>query len=97
MYMNKYDEIYNYENLNAKDKRFIDGYREAVENAENKFHIVEDIMEVSDLASDTLSNIKREIAEETINAVLNYLKIMERDLIIGFIDASTVEEENVEN
>ena len=90
------EEVYNYENLNTNDKRFIDGYREAVENARNKFHIIEDIMEVSDLASDTLSNIKREIAEETIDAVLEYLERIEVEFIVGFIDASSVEDD-IEN
>ena len=90
------EEVYNYENLSANDKRFIDGYREAVENARNKFHIIEDVMEVSALASDTLSNIKREIAEETIDAVLEYLERIEVEFIVGFIDASSVEDK-IEN
>ena len=81
-------EVYNYERLNSSDKNFIDGYREAVENAGNKFHIIEDIMGVSDLANDTLSKIKREIAEETIDAVLDYLKRMEMEYIVSFIDSS---------
>lgn len=81
------EEVYNYERLNSSDKNFIDGYREAVENAGNKFHIIEDIMEVPDLANDTLSKIKREIAEETIDAVLDYLKRMEMEYIVSFIDS----------
>lgn len=87
-------EVYNYERLNSSDKNFIDGYREAVENAGNKFHIIEDIMEVSDLVSDTLSKIKREIAEETIDAVLEYMRRMEMEYIVSFLDADAVAEES---
>ena len=86
--MSYYDpKYYNYDALSEQQKRLVDVYDMAIEDAENKGFIVDDLMGLGDDA-DILTKIKREVAEETIDAVVSYLSSQRLEMIVSLLDSA---------
>lgn len=85
--MSYYDPaIYNYEALNTEQKIIVDAFDIAVEAVENKEYIIDELMGLRK-GSDILDSIRREIAGETIDAVLDYLECNRIELIVGLLES----------
>ena len=86
--MSYYDpKYYNYDALSEQQKRLVDVYDMAIEDAGNKGFIVDDLMGLGDDA-DILTKIKREVAEETIDAVVSYLSSQRLEMIVSLLDSA---------
>ena len=86
--MSYYDpKYYNYDALSEQQKRLVDVYDMAIEDAGNKGFIVDDLMGLGDDA-DILTKIKREVAEETIDAVVSYLSLQRLEMIVSLLDSA---------
>lgn len=81
-------EIYNYDGLKPEDKKLIDVYDMAVQDALNKDHIIEDRMGLAlDPEEDgIIDGIKREVAEEVFGHIADYLAIQRLELIVSIMD-----------
>lgn len=85
--MSYYDpKYYNYDALSEQQKRLVDVYDMVIEDAGNKGFIVDDLMGLGDDA-DILTKIKREVAEETIDAVVSYLSSQRLEMIVSLLDS----------
>lgn len=76
--------IYNYENLSPEDKRFLDGLRFAVSIASHKENIIDDLGLTE--KEDLISQIKKEITGEVLDAVVNRIQTVQTETIISLID-----------
>ena len=83
-------DLYNYDALKDEDKKLIRYFDFAVETVENKDFIIEDLLGVD--GDSTLDTIKREIAEETLDAALEYLASQRMELIVSMMDNYTDED-----
>lgn len=81
-------EIYNYDGLKPEDKKFIDAYDMAVQDALNKDFIIDDRMGLAlDPNEDgILDGIKREVAEEVFDHIADYLACQRLELIVSIMD-----------
>ncbi len=81
-------DIYNYENLKAEDKKHLDIYDMAVQDALNKDFIINDMMGLGmDPEEDsTIDKIRREVAEEVFEHIEQYLATRRLELIVSIMD-----------
>ena len=90
MYYDK--EAYKFEDLNKENKLVITSYNFAIEDASNKEYIIEDLLGL--LGDDsTMGKIKREIAEETIDAVVEYMESQRDMTLVALLDDQAAQEE----
>ena len=86
-------DIYNYEALKPEDKKLLDVYDMAVRDAANKDFIIEDMMGLHSQETKTLlGRIKREVAEEVFEKIVEYLAMQRMELIVGIVDNYPEEE-----
>jgi len=87
--MSYYDpKIYNYENLKPEDKKLLDIYDMAVQDALNKDFIIDDMMGLGlDPEEDsTIDKIRREVTEEVFEHIEQCLGIQRLELIVSIMD-----------
>ena len=83
--MSYYDpNTYNYDNLTEEDKRFMDAYRYAITVAGDK-DAVEYILGIED-EKDILSQIKREVMSEVIDAITEHMQSMQTSIMVNLIE-----------
>jgi len=93
--MSYYDPtVYNYLNLTDEERSYVDVYGAAIEDAGNKAFIIEDLMGLRDEEEDTdlITKMQYQIAEKTIDAVLEYMALQRQEMIVAMIDARPEEE-----
>lgn len=90
MYYNK--EAYKFEDLTEENKKILSAYDFAIEDASNKEFIVGEMLECFGDDS-TLGKIRREIAEEAVDAVVDYLKNQREYMLVSFLDSQAAEED----
>ena len=95
--MSYYDpKTYNYEALNDADKKVIDIYDTATEDALNREHVIGDIMGIrGGEDADYLDKIRKEIAGQVFDAIEEHLAIQRQEMIVSLLDAEAVEEMEV--
>lgn len=80
-------EVYNDEALNEIERKLIAMYDLAIEDASNKGYIVCDMFGFGDEEEDTIiDKMQREIAEKTIDAVVEYMKSQRMEVIVSWLD-----------
>jgi len=75
-------EIYN--KLPKEYKCAVDGYTFAIEDAGNRNFIIDDMVGNDD---SILGQMKAEIANETIDAILAYMETQRQEMILSFFDS----------
>lgn len=80
-------EHYNYENVPEQKKPIVSAYKKAIKDASNKEFIIDDMLGLMDDDS-ILGKMQKEIAEKTIDAVVEYMESCLDHYIIYLIDAS---------
>ena len=83
--MSFYDpDVYNDKALNEDERKLIAMYDFAIDDAGNKEHIIKDMLGLDD--NDILTKIQREVAEKTIDEVVEYMKRQRMELIVSWLD-----------
>ena len=97
--MSYYDpNFYNDDALNEEERKLIKIYDMAIENASNKDFIIDDLMALGSDEGEysTLDKIKREIAGEAIDCVIEYMNLQRMELLVSMLDNRPEEVEQTE-
>ena len=87
----RYDpNVYSYDALDEDGQRFIDGFDCAVECVKNRDYIDY----IVDCMPATFGRITREVAEEVIDNLLDYLAKDRQEAIVGLIEAGGATNKN---
>lgn len=90
--------IYNDEALNEEERNLIAMYDLAMHDAGNKGFIIDDMLGFEDAVNmTTIEKIQREIAEQTIDAVIAYMESKRLETIVGLLDSRAEEDDDEEN
>ena len=79
-------DVYNYGALKDEDKKLIDMYDSAIEDAQNADYIL-DQMDIFKDDKSILTSIRREIALQTLDKVSEYLESQKSMQIVSIIDS----------
>ena len=86
--MRKQDAL---EELTPENEALLKMFDFAIEDASDKTHIIDDMMGL--MGDDTiLGQLKREIAEETIDCVVDYLKLQKYEMELSMLDEQVAEQ-----
>lgn len=78
-------KVYNDDALKPEDKKWMQAYDFAVEDALNKVFIIDDMMGLMADES-TIGKIKKEVAEEVFEHLETYLKMQRMEQLVSIID-----------
>jgi hypothetical protein len=79
-------DVYNYGALKDADKKLIDMYDSAIEDAQNADYIL-DQMDIFKDDKSILTSIRREVALQTLDKVSEYLESQKSMQIVSIIDS----------
>lgn len=79
-------DVYNYGVLKDEDKKLIDMYDSAIEDAQNADYIL-DQMDIFKDDKSILTSIRREVALQTLDKVSEYLESQKSMQIVSIIDS----------
>jgi hypothetical protein len=79
-------DVYNYGALKDEDKKLIDMYDSAIEDAQNADYIL-DQMDIFKDDKSILTSIRREVALQTLDKVSEYLESQKSMQIVSIIDS----------